>query len=262
MGLLEARQLKPSNRAFWQGALLYVADAGLDPKNYVGGGAVSKLHKSDTPWVLMLGGEIGDKRTEGSKTYSKDSVWIVAPSNAANPYDLIATDFSKWRKKVNKLLANYDAKNERDQKRLSIAIMIGTGVAAIVLSAIATPAVGAAVAAAGAALAAGVEAGNSPSELATAAANGTADIAAAAAVEDPEVAAHLAEAAELVITATETASSTDAPTVVDETVVIEEEPSPLERLGSWAEENPGTAAGVGGGLVVALLVGLRLIIRG
>lgn len=266
----ETKSLSPSQRAYYTGLLIFVGQAELDKGDKYGAAEAARLVAEGTDWSIFLGRELAGKDIRDVNTertidqFPDDSVWIVAPNAPdGDTFDLIAKDYSKWRKGLNKIVGkSYDAKNERDRERLAIAITIGATVAAVAVSIVATPAAGAAVGAAGAALVGVVEAGGDSEAIAAAVMDGTADAAAALQESDPDTAAVLEDAAEQVLAVVETVTTVEGETV---TTVEAGELSPVDQLvadvRAWGDENPALAAGLAAGAVGAGLLLLRALIR-
>ena len=270
---LETKSLSPANRVYYAGLLLYAGEAELDPKNTYGAAEAARLTAEGTDWAIFLGKELAGRDIRDVNTertidqFPKDSVWIVAPGAPdGDTYDLVAEDFGKWKRGLNKLVGNgYQAKNDRDEARLVAAITVATAVTAAVLSVVATPAAGAAAGAVGAGIVGAVKAGDDPAAVSAAVADGTMDASAALAEQNPEAAEVLADAAEVLLVATEAA--TDATTTTTE-AEAEAEPAPRftprftpSRGLSAVKDNPIAAAGLGALALLGLIAVVRAIAR-
>lgn len=272
---IETKSLSPANRVYYAGLLLYAGEGALDPKNTYGAAEAARLTVEGTDWAIFLGKELAgqdirDVNTERTiDQFPKDSVWIVAPGAPdGDTYDLIAEDFGKWKKGLSKVVGKgYQAKNDRDEARLVAAITVATAVTAAVLSVVATPAAGAAVGAVGAGIVGAVKAGDDPAAVSAAVADGAIDASAALAEQNPEAAEVLADAAEVLLVATEAA--TDATTTTTETTAEAEAEAeakprfkPSRDMSLQAvKNNPIVAAGLGALALLGLIAVVRAVAR-
>ena len=258
--ILEKHQLSPSARAYWQAALIYAASQGM--LDYGARKAAKYAADEATDFALMLGGEVP---TSARGKSAKDAVFLVrteAASKRGPYYEVVASDWSKFKRALNKYLASYDPKDDRQRAAWATFLLATSVTAAVVVSVVATPAAGAAVGVAGSALAGVVRSGGSTSEIAAAVQSGAADASAALQATDPDAAAYLGQIAQA---AGQIATTTDTTEPVSGVVVDESGApvaGPLAELEAWAEDHPLAAGGVGLGLATVAFLAIRLLVRG
>lgn len=264
MGFLENNKMKGEERAYWMGAILWASMYG----GYTGPGSeiLAKLTRDGIPWSLLTGGELSDgnpetgKRYKPADDYPRDSLWIVrggGDSGYKLRYHLIFQDFTAFRRAIKPALRgdytgdSYDAWTQKRRDVWSGVIIGATVAATIVVSVVATPAAGAAVATGGSALAGVVKSGGSQESIETAIESG-ATIAGAAGA-DPDVVAAVADAA---------ATVTDAMAGEPEAPAEGAEPGERAPPPGWRDVAIGRVRGAGGDAARALRDGAARLASG